>query len=544
MIALIVDDLKIRKWEAAALAEIADTFSFAVFNCVNTSFRRRPLRHALYYILNIVSLRSEGTRSVALPDGLNIKERIDFNSMKEGAWQRLPVRVIEQLAQLGPVCVIKFGMGLLRVPEELHCPILSYHHGDPREFRGRPAGFYEILSGVRVVGQIVQILSNELDAGAVVAFGQTRARPYSYRATMADSYRLSPLLMKAAVRNCLSGEVLPIAPMGRNFRLPSNATVLRFAAKVAWAKARRLAYGAFFEKTWEVAETEFPADSVDSLFTGMHQASRWRVLKRPPMYHFLADAFPHPEGGILVEALRRADGQGEIVHFARDQANVLCSGTGHFSYPGTITTAQGIFLVPEVAEWSIPQIYRLTRGKAEFFGLLNVDGHRRLLDPTLHAKDDRIYLFGSDIEEGSDVLRLWSAENLSSRFTEHPQSPIRISPEGSRMAGAILCLGKRLYRLGQDGTGDYGSGVISFEITQLSPTVYAESQLLRLEFGELKGPHTLNFQDGTVIFDFYRNRFSALAGLRRVRASVSKRRAMATQAKGSSFALSNRESLG
>ena len=49
----------------------------------------RPLRHALYYLLNIVSLRSEGTRSVALPDGLNIKERIDFNSMKEGAWQRL-----------------------------------------------------------------------------------------------------------------------------------------------------------------------------------------------------------------------------------------------------------------------------------------------------------------------------------------------------------------------------------------------------------------------------------------------------------------------
>jgi hypothetical protein len=67
--------------------------------------------------------------------------------------------------------IIKFGMGLLRIPssEQLSVPILSYHHGDPAEFRGRPAGFYEMLAGRSVMGQVVQRLSNDLDAGDIVA---------------------------------------------------------------------------------------------------------------------------------------------------------------------------------------------------------------------------------------------------------------------------------------------------------------------------------------------------------------------------------------
>jgi len=147
-------------------------------------------------------------------------------------------------------------MGLLRVPDALECRVLSYHHGDPRRFRGRPGGFYELLDDVPTVGQIVQIISNRLDSGAVVAFAETRAQPHSYRATMTEAYRLSPLLMRTAVRNCLSGKVLPIEPTGRNYRLPSNSTVVRFAAKVAATKMRRLIYGAFFEKAWEVASAE------------------------------------------------------------------------------------------------------------------------------------------------------------------------------------------------------------------------------------------------------------------------------------------------
>ena len=37
-------------------------------------------------------------------------------------------------------------MNLLKINNDnKHLHILSFHHGDPRKYRGRPAGFYEIF---------------------------------------------------------------------------------------------------------------------------------------------------------------------------------------------------------------------------------------------------------------------------------------------------------------------------------------------------------------------------------------------------------------
>lgn len=506
--------------------QLSDRADFVLLNCTNTRFRRRALRHASYYLLNVLALRNRETRSGPLPPQLNIVERLDFESEWEGAWQRLPGHVLDQLGKWRPDVALKFGMGLLRVPDALECKVLSYHHGDPRRFRGRPGGFYELLDDVPTVGQIVQIISNRLDSGAVVAFAETRAQPHSYRATMTEAYRLSPLLMRTAVRNCLSGKVLPIEPTGRNYRLPSNSTVVRFAAKVAAAKVRRLIYGAFFEKAWEVASAEVSPETPAELLTQVEDRSRWRIVQRPARYRFLADPFPHPMGGVLVEALRRDDGQGEIVHIADDRAAVLCHGAGHFSYPATVRSGEEWFVVPEVSEWTRPRAYRLDGEECEMAGVLDIDGSPRLVDPTLHSEGGAIYLFANRALEGSGVLRLWTAPSLFARFTEHPDSPVRISPVGARMAGAVLRIGGRLCRVGQDCSRGYGKGIVLFEIGALSPDEYREEPLGDFSFQEVSGPHTLNLRGGTAFFDFYRERFGALAGIRRFRARLAKQRVL------------------
>lgn len=500
-----------------------------LLNCTNTRFTRQPLRHAFYYLLNIVSLRTPASRSVPVPENLNIIGRLDFDAEWDGAWQRLPHLILDSLAEWRADLAIKFGMGLLRVPDELKCKILSYHHGDPRQFRGRPAGFYELLGGEQTVGQIVQIISNRLDAGNVVAFAQTRARPHSYRATMAESYRLSPLLLKTAVRNSLTQNILPIQPDGKNYRLPSNWTVARFVARLFAAKIRRLFSGAFFEKAWQVAQAEMVLETPDDLLVGPPDASKWQLVGRPDKYRLLADPFPHPRGGILVEALRWSDAQAEIVHLSDGFARVLCCGPGHFSYPGTVCIGDDHFLVPETAEWSSGRVYRLTGIGSEFVAALDVENGPRLVDPTLYTHNGRIYLFANDIMTGTEALRLWSSADLFSRFSEHTASPIRISPKGGRMAGAILNIGERLYRLGQDCAREYGDGVVVFEITALSPNTYNETRLGKVAFATASGPHTLNFHHGKVLFDFYNERFTPLAGVRRLRALISKRRAITLQ---------------
>lgn len=528
-IALIIDNLRLTRWQAEALEQLGDSAEYVILNCTNTSFRRRPLRHALYYLLNFACIRTSATRAVPLPPRMSIIAKYDFAAEQDGAWQRLPPDALHQLRNWSPEIAVKFGMGLLRVPPELECKILSYHHGDPRRFRGRPAGFYELLGSVSVVGQIVQIISNRLDGGAVVAFAETRAIRHSYRATMAESYSVSPLLLRTAIRNCLAGNTLEISPEGKNYRLPSNWTVARFAVMLLFRKLSRIVRASLFYKVWEVATVDESGERAEQLLEAIADDNRWQVVPIPARYRFLADPFFDPRSGILAEGLRRTDGQGEIVRIAESDVQVICKGRGHFSYPATVRSGTEWFVVPEVSEWAGPRLYRLTGSGAELAGELDVEGSPRLVDATLYSRPDGAYLFGSLPAETPCVLRLWTAPGLTSKFVEHPASPVRISPIGARMGGSILELTDGLIRVGQDCSGKYGDGLALFRIRDLSHSSYGEEQVARMSFSKVRGPHTLNRSNGRVLFDFYRERFALGSGLLRLRAAYSKRVALARQ---------------
>jgi hypothetical protein len=528
-----VDNLRLAEWQVQALSLLPQDTEFILLNCTNSSRNARPLKHGLYYALRLRSLTLPQTSQVPLPAELRIRQRIDFEAQHDGLWQSLPAAVLRQIDEAELSAIIKFGMGLLRVPDELPCPILSYHHGDPRQFRGRPAGFYEILTGERRMGQVVQILSNTLDGGTVVAFAETAVRAHSYRATMEEAYRCSPLLLPKALKNALAGTSFPMEPRGRNYRLPSNRTVLSFLARTSAASLRRLAYGAFLEKRWQVASVHCTGLTPDKLVTQFPAESEWTVFPAPDAYRFVADPFPHPQTeGVLVEGLRKTDAQGEIVHLSSEAPAILCSGNGHFSYPSTIQAGSDFFLIPEVSEWSEQRVYRLRDGGVEEAAPLKVEGSPRLIDPTLYSAPDKtIYLFANvnDGSAGSGVLRLWVAPDLFGTFREHPCSPICMSPAGARMAGAILNSEGKLYRFGQGGGSGYGDGAVMFAITELSTSGYREEEIGRIRFANVRGPHTLNFKGKTLYFDFYRDRFTPLAGVRRMRSRLVKRRARAAQ---------------
>jgi hypothetical protein len=183
------------------------------------------------------------------------------------------------------------------------------------------------------------------------------------------------------------------------------------------------------------------------------------------------------------------------------------------------------FMIPEVAEWSELRLFELGEEGATELAPLDVEFCPHVLDPTLTQGDDgAIYLFGNLLAE-PDILRLWISDNLFGHFREHPASPIRMSPLGSRMGGAIFKKGGQSHRLGQDCEHSYGKGIVLFGIEALTRTLYRERYEGRLSFDHVSGPHTLNFDDDLLIFDFYRERLSPFAGLRRLRASTAKRRA-------------------
>ncbi|HEX6660783.1 MAG TPA: hypothetical protein VF067_02810, partial [Sphingomicrobium sp.] len=128
-IGVIVDNMRLARWQADALRTIAPDHDFIVYNCVNSRPARRRVRHALYYLLNLFAIRNRLTRALPFPSDLAVAAKVDFGSTYEGNWQHLPASLVTQIVADQPQVLVKFGMGLLRVPPaaDLSVPILSYH---------------------------------------------------------------------------------------------------------------------------------------------------------------------------------------------------------------------------------------------------------------------------------------------------------------------------------------------------------------------------------------------------------------------------------
>lgn len=525
-LAVIADGGAIPRFAVEALNRVEGTGEVAVFSCTNTRLRRRALKHGAYYALNLFTVRNRLTRPVAVTAGSKAVTSVtEFESGYDGAWQVLPDPIVSALRDFD--IILKFGMGLLRVPdtERLPVPILSYHHGDPDKYRGRPAGFWEIAQGEAVMGQMVQVIGNRLDAGRVVAFAETKVFPWSYRATLLESFRHSPLIINQAIRNSLAGVSLDKPCHGRNWRLPSNLKLLSTFGAMSGRRVRRLAYGALVEKKWQVSVAPREAAPAKLFDQAVFPApEHWRTLKAALGYVFYADPFFSAAGNIFVEALRASTGTGEIVLIDDKADRCVSTGNGHMSYPCTVRAGERDYVVPEMASWSLPVAYTFDGSRLQDAFALDIEGEPRVLDPTIFTHQARIWLFGNVRDEGGNVLRLWSAPAIDQLFVEHPMSPVRISPQGSRMAGGIIEDQGRLIRLGQDFRSGYGDGICAFEVERLTSEEYRERPLGTLKFADRRGPHTLNIRGGEMVFDWYHERIAPMAGVRRAAARLAARR--------------------
>jgi hypothetical protein len=522
-LAVIADHEAARQFELDVLDAVEGCSGYTLFSCTSSRPDGGGLGHAAYRALNPVSPRGRLTRLVPLERGARRIERIvRFEAEPDGAGQRLPAEVVAALREGGFDVILKLGMGLLRVPpaETLSTPILAFHHGDPERYRGGPAGFWEIARGEGVIGQAVQAIGDDGDAGRIAAYAETKVYPWSWRATLMEAYRHSPLIINQAIRNAVAGTWLDKPGAGRSHGLPGNGTVAALAARMGARTAARLLYGATMEKRWQVSHAPVPEAGLPALLEGRAPlaAEGWQTLKVGDRHVFYADPFFSTDPpGILVEALD-GSGRGEIVFAPQDGGahRVVSALPGHMSYPATVELGGRQLILPEMASFSPPRLFVLQDGAMREIGPLPLEREERILDPTLAEHEGRLYLFGNIRSLGSHVLCLWSADTLDGPFRLHPQSPLRVSPRGSRMGGNLLRVDGRLVRLGQNFEAGYGDGVFAFEIEELSAERYRERALGLVRFSHCRGPHTLNVAGGRVLFDWYEERFAPMAGFRRL----------------------------
>ena len=146
--------------------------------------------------------------------------------------------------------------------------------------------------------------------------------------------------------------------------------------------------------------------------------------------------------------------------------------------------------------------------------------NKKILDATLYKKDEFFYLFFGFKKNSHTVLNLWISSDLNNIFKPHPNNPICISPIMARMGGNIKLINKKLIRFGQNNEGEYGESLSVMEIKELTPTSYVEKRQGSIFIDKAKGPHTLNLSPDLkkIVLDYYENKFSLLAGFKRIKA--------------------------
>lgn len=146
------------------------------------------------------------------------------------------------------------------------------------------------------------------------------------------------------------------------------------------------------------------------------------------------------------------------------------------SHPFVFEWQNEYYLIPEAHTETFVRLYRATEfpDKWQYVGNLLEGDH--FISPTLARYKGLWWLFTSP--SGNDTLRLFYASDFRGPWKEHPQSPIvKKDLRTARPAGRPFVLGGSLYRLGQDCYPTYGRAVHAFEITEISPTRYAEKMV-------------------------------------------------------------------
>lgn len=517
--ALIVDNLKIENWQQSTLDAINSQIDVVlILNCKNTKNKRAYVKNFLYYVLNIFSLRNYFTQKNKLR--FASESILNFESIYEGIWQSFPKKVYGILEDKNVDIVIKFGMSLLRISDKLSAPIFSFHHGDPSKYRGRPGGFYEIINGEKTCGIIVQELSNKLDAGKILAFTESKIINFSYKKTAENFYRNSEFLLKTAIENWINSTHINLNTNGKNYRLPSNLQVLKFILLIFKNGLRRFLYGLFFEKRWKVAFAENNLSLEDDELINLSDFLELPIKKK---YNLYADPFFSEDGNkIRVEALDNKSGLGDILEInTKDFSNQSAVLTGkHFSYPFSFTYNDEEFLMPEVSGYSPQYFYPANQPNKKFF--LRGLEEKRIVDATLLFHDNIYFLFFCEVITANSILNLWYARSPFDKFKPHPKSPVSTSPFNARMGGKFIVESERIIRFGQNNAGEYGESLSVMEIRELNLKAYEEIQIGTIKIKGFKGPHSLAISSdkSKILIDFYINKFSVFAGIRRFKASI------------------------
>ncbi|MBI3927729.1 MAG: hypothetical protein HY319_19470 [Armatimonadetes bacterium] len=428
-----------------------------------------------------------------------------------------PEPVLEELRALDLDVLIRLGFRILR-GELLATPrfgVWSIHHGDNRVNRGGPPGFWETVGDWPLTGSVVQILSEDLDNGRVLARSWTTTDSLSVQRNKNvlywnTAYLLPRCLEKVARTGSLeeTAESEPGGYDGPLYQAPDDRAMLPILLHQGMKLARHGFRKTFFRNQWFLLYHfgKFPLS--------------FRSFRKlvPPPDRFWADPFVvHRDGRhyIFFEEYRFEAKKGHISLLEIDPQGGATAPIRvieepfHLSYPFLFAHAGQYYMLPEAAQGQDLTLYVCREFPHSWSRHSTLIRGLEARDPTLHFHQGRWWLFvnlapgpgGSPDSE----LHLFSSETLAGgRWVPHPKNPVITDASRARPAGRIFWKDGQAYRPSQNCSHRYGYGFNLSRIDVLDEQDYSETLVSRVEprwDSELTRTHTFNFDGGLFVID-------------------------------------------
>lgn len=419
--------------------------------------------------------------------------------------------------------LIRFGFNILRgeILNAARYGVWSYHHGDGDCYRGGPAYFWEVLEGNPISGAMLQVLTEELDAGRVLCKGYFPTRsglsrernciqPYwgASAFVIQKLHELHQFGWQQVERNM----ALPKPYLGKKkiYTVPTNTEMVRWLVPALARKVLGRLLRRRVAKHWRLAIRTTNRLLGSSGSTPDLSDFCWFDSPRD---HYYADPFLIEECGqcwVFFEDFSYTDQRGRIccAQIADGKLGGPVSALErpyHLSYPCLFRVGNELFMIPESGSKGTVELYRCTAFPNQWtFECVLYSA--KAVDTTVWVKDGLYWFFTTLLEQRGLGAQLWLffSTSLTGKWTKHPANPISTDTRNNRGGGAIFERNGKLYRPSQDCSKHYGYSFTLNEVEILDRNRYQEKPVVTVDplwAPDLVGTHTYSQLGDVEIID-------------------------------------------
>jgi hypothetical protein len=380
----------------------------------------------------------------------------------------------------------------------------SAKHGVWFHTFGDAPGFREVMYDIPITNLSLKSLKGETEQIIYFSASPTLSR-FSVGVNNNTCYWKAAAFIARALKDLQAGGNVVVSfdhRFDKPAKDPGNAAMTRLFLKLAARGAARA-----FEKLssfdqWIIAY-RFDRDEFKYLI--------------PPVGRFWADPFQVKVDGryyIFFEDYVNSAGRAHIAVVEVDRNGIVSGPTEvlkldcHLSYPFVFEWQGDYYMIPETGERNVVELYRASSFPFKWEPVKVLLEAPSPLDTTLIEVNGTWLMFVNIEEDGVavnwDELHLYHSDSPLGPWKPHARNPIVSDVRFARPAGRLFWSNGVLYRPSQDSSLRYGYATIINIVTEISPSAYKETPVLKISpdwDNDIIGVHTVNLLDEMTVID-------------------------------------------